>query len=41
MRRIPRRPGSSSFADFLAEENKDGYWFVPESEDASTSEAAK
>ena len=32
---------SEEFADFLAEENKDGYWFVPESEDASTSEAAK
>lgn len=32
---------SEEFADFLAEENKDGYWFVPEGEDASTSEAAK
>jgi D-methionine transport system substrate-binding protein len=31
---------SDEFADFLAEENKDGYWFVPEADDAEEQDAA-
>lgn len=32
---------SEEFADFLAEENKDGYWFVPDNETAGAAGAAQ